>query len=86
METKCAATIQNDGLEWEIIKGLQIKGIVELADENDWDIYFKKFPYIKENKTLSNSLKKVNLYKFIISWARLIDNSKGFGNREEYNF
>ena len=86
MDTKCAATIQNDGLEWEIIKGLQIKGIVELADENDWDIYFKKFPYIKENKTLSNSLKKVNLYKFIISWARLIDNSKGFGNREEYNF
>ena len=83
-EKKCAVTIQSDGLEWEIIKGLQLKGIVELADENDWEIYLEKFPYIKENETLARSLKKVSLYKFIISWARLIDNSKGFGNREEY--
>jgi len=83
-EKKCAVTIQSDGLEWEIIKGLQLKGIVELANENDWEIYLKKFPYIKENETLTRSLKKVNLYKFIITWVRLIDNSKGFGNREEY--
>jgi hypothetical protein len=83
-EKKCAVTIQSDGLEWEIIKGLQLKGIVELANENDWEIYLKKFPYIKENETLARSLKKVNLYKFIITWVRLIDNSKGFGNREEY--
>jgi uncharacterized protein YhbP (UPF0306 family) len=31
-------------------------------------------------------LEKVKLYEFEIEWARLIDNSKGFGNREEYNF
>jgi uncharacterized protein YhbP (UPF0306 family) len=86
VEKKCAVTIQNDGLDWEIIKGLQLKGSVELANQKDWNIYFKKFPYIKDNKTLSKSLEKVKLYKFIISWARLIDNSKGFGNREEHNF
>jgi uncharacterized protein YhbP (UPF0306 family) len=57
-----------------------------LADENDWKIYFGKFPYIKDNKTLSKSLEKVDLYKFTFSWARLIDNSKGFGNRFEIDF
>ena len=86
VEKRCAVTIQNDGLDWEIIKGLQIKGNVELADENDWNIYFEKFPYIKDNKTLSKSLEKVDLYKFTFSWARLIDNSKGFGNRFEINY
>jgi hypothetical protein len=86
VEKRCAVTIQNDGLDWEIIKGLQLKGYVELANENDWKIYFDKFPYIKDNKTLSKSLEKVKLYKFIFSWARLIDNSKGFGNRFEIDF
>jgi uncharacterized protein YhbP (UPF0306 family) len=85
-EKKCAATIQNDGLDWNLIEGLQLKGSVELADENDWNIYFEKFPYIKDSETLSKSLEKVNLYKFTISWVRLINNSKGFGNRFELDF
>ena len=86
VERKGAVTIQNDGLEWEIIKGIQLKGNIELADQKDWNTYFEKFPYIEENETLSKSLKKVNLYKFTISWARLIDNSKGFGTRLEIDF
>jgi uncharacterized protein YhbP (UPF0306 family) len=48
--------------------------------------YFEKYPYIKSDETLSKVLEKVKLYEFEIEWARLIDNSKGFGNREEYNF
>jgi uncharacterized protein YhbP (UPF0306 family) len=85
VEKKCAATIQNDGLEWEIIKGLQLKGHLELAKDSEWDIYFEKFPYVKNNKILAKPLEKVKLYKFIISWVRFIDNSKGFGNRLEFN-
>ena len=85
VEKKCAATIQNNGLEWEVIKGLQLKGHLELAKDSEWDIYFEKFPYVKNNKILAKSLEKVKLYKFIISWVRFIDNSKGFGNRLEFN-
>ena len=83
---KCAATIQEDGLEWSEIKGLQIKGTIALAKEKYWNYYFEKYPYIKTDKTLSKALEKVKLYEFKIKWARLIDNSKGFGNRKEYNF
>ena len=86
MEPRCAATIQDDGLAWEVIKGAQLKGIISIAEENYWTNYFQKYPYTKSNKTLSKTLEKVKLYEFKIEWARLIDNSKGFGNKEEYNF
>ena len=81
----CAATIQEDGLDWDVIKGLQIKGKISLADEKYWTIYFKKYPYIKSDETLSKALEKVKLYELKIGWIRQIDNSKGFGNKKEYN-
>jgi len=86
VEPRCAITIQENGLEWSIIKGAQLKGTVNVAEEKYWTNYFELHPYIKSNKTLSKALEKVKLYEFEIKWARLIDNSKGFGNREEYNF
>ncbi|MBE27902.1 MAG: pyridoxamine 5'-phosphate oxidase [Euryarchaeota archaeon] len=85
-QPNCAATIQEDGLEWSVIKGLQIKGEISLAEDKYWNDYFEKYPYIKTDKKLSAALEKVDLYKLEIKWVRLIDNSKGFGNREEYNF
>ncbi len=86
MEPRCAATIQDEGLAWEVIKGAQLKGTVNVAEEKYWTNYFEKYPYIKTNETLSKTLEKVKLYEFKIEWARLIDNSKGFANKEEYNF
>lgn len=86
VEPRCAITIQENGLEWSIIKGAQLKGTVNVAEEKYWTNYFESHPYIKSNETLSKALEKVKLYEFKIKWARLIDNSKGFGNREEYNF
>ena len=80
----CAATIQEDGLKWNAIKGVQIKGNVTVAKEKYWTSYFEKYDYIKSDKTLANALEKVNLYELKIEWVRLIDNSKGFGNREEH--
>ena len=86
IEPRCAITIQKDGLEWSLIKGAQLKGTVNVAEEKYWTNYFEKYPYIKSDETLSKALKKVKLYEFEIKWARLIDNSKEFGNRKEYNF
>ena len=37
---KCAATIQEDGLKWDMIKGLQVKGSVTEAKKEYWEIYF----------------------------------------------
>ena len=77
---KCAATIQEDGLKWELIKGLQIKGTVIRAKEDCWKTYFKRFPYIENDEILSKALEKVSLYELKISWARLIDNEKELGD------
>ena len=82
----CAATIQDDGLEWKEIKGLQLKGEINQANEKYWENYLRKYPYIRTNEELSKALKKVNLYEFRITWVRLIDNTKGFGNRTEVNY
>jgi len=65
---------------------LQIKGIVVEAEDKCWNIYFKRFPYVKNDEVLSKALTKVVLYEFQISWARLIDNGKGFGNRTETRY
>ncbi len=86
MSKKCAATIQDDGLEWKEIKGLQLKGEINQANEKYWGNYLRKYPYIRTNKELSKALEKVNLYEFRITWARLIDNTKGFGNRTEITY
>ena len=69
-----------------MVKGVQIKGKLILAEEKYWELYFDKYPYIKTDNELAKALEKVNLYKLKINWVRLIDNSKGFGNREEYEF
>ena len=79
----CAVTIQEDGLKWNMIRGLQIKGKIFLANEKYWKDYFEKYDYIKSDSKLSKALKKVKLYELKIDWIRMIDNSKGFGNREE---
>ena len=49
---KCAVTIQDDGLEWKEIKGLQLKGEINQANEKYWENYFRKYPYVKTNEEL----------------------------------
>ena len=80
----CAVTIQEDGLELNVIKGIQIKGNIILANEKYWNDYLERYDYIKSDSTLSKALEKVKLYELKIEWVRIIDNTKGFGNREEY--
>ena len=83
---RCAATIQENNLDWENIKGIQIKGSIEIADDKYWENYLKTFEYISKSETLAKAMKKVKLYKFDIDWARLIDNSKGFGNKKDNDY
>ena len=80
----CAVTIQEDGQDWNIIRGIQIKGEIRESDDKNWEKYFDKYDYINNDETLSKALAKVKLYELRIKWLRMIDNSKGFGNREEY--
>ena len=83
---KCAATIQENNLDWENIKGVQIKGNIMAADDKYWENYLTTFEYISKSETLAKAMKKVTLYKLEINWARFIDNAKGFGNKKEYEY
>lgn len=71
---------------WEDIRGLQMHGQVQqVAQGPDWEIgwetYAAKFPFVKELKDIvaGNSL-----YVFIPQWLRLVDNTQGFGFKEEW--
>ena len=83
---KCAATIQENGLDWEIIKGIQLKGNVELANEKYWDLYYKKYPFVETDEKLRPYLERVKLYMLKIKWIRIIDNKTGLGKNKEINY
>ena len=83
---RCAATIQENNLDWERIKGVQLRGEIEIAEDKCWEQYLGKFDYISKSKTLTKAMEKVKLYKLNIGWARFIDNSKGFSNKLEHNY
>ena len=82
-----AATIYVDGQEWQSIKGIQLEGIcmalVGQEARAARAVYLAKYPFIARNRFLAMMLKIVTFYKIVPTWIRLIDNSRGFGHKEE---
>ena len=73
-------------LGWEDIRGLQMRGEVHLVERGPewdvgWEIYAAKFPFVKELKEIIASN---TLYVFIPHWVRQVDNSRGFGFKQEW--
>lgn len=92
------ATVNPDCDDWRDIRGLQIRGaasVVEgLARAKALTLYLAKFPQIDalfnrpgdaHEETIAQRLKATNFYRIVPDWIRFIDNSKGFGAREEYD-
>lgn len=86
-DQRVAATIYADGQSWQSIRGLQLEGHCEAlspdAAQAARDVYLAKYPFIAENKLLAGMLDKVTFYKISPAWIRLIDNTQGFGHKEE---
>jgi uncharacterized protein YhbP (UPF0306 family) len=84
---RVAATIYADGQAWQSIRGIQLEGsctlLVGEAAAEAQVIYLAKYPFIAENKMLLGMLNKVDFFKIVPGWIRLIDNSQGFGYKEE---
>lgn len=85
---RVAATIQEDYDDWREIKGIQLEGSVRLLAGADREkaiaLYREKYPVVASPAAaIAAALAGVNWYQ--VSPARLyfIDNSKGFGHREE---
>jgi uncharacterized protein len=85
---RTAVTIQEDYADWRAIQGIQLEGIVsQLTDtvrEAAINRYQVKFPFlIQAPLPVQRALQKVNWYQLVPDRFYFIDNSKGFGHRDE---
>jgi len=91
LDARCAATIQEDYSDWAQIKGIQLEGrVVELEGDEEkraQALYGEKFPVVgplaKLPPAIVKALAKVRWYRLVPERFHFIDNSKGFGHRDE---
>lgn len=85
---RVAATIQQDYRDWPAIKGIQLEGratqLAGSARDDAIALYRQKYPFIAQPiPALVTALAKVNWYRLQPERLYFIDNSKGFGHRDE---
>lgn len=84
-----AATIEANNQDWKSISGLQLHGFAKPCSEADEkktakDIYAARYPFVAKAGTLAAPLARARYYQITPSWIRLIDNTRGFGHKDEW--
>jgi len=90
-DARCAATIQEDLDDWSKIKGVQLEGrATEVRGAEELcarQRYGEKFPVVGRLATapaaIVQALAKVRWYRLQAERMHFIDNSRGFGHREQ---
>lgn len=92
LQPRCAATIQSDAQEWRSIKGIQLEGSVseQHGDERArvQQIYGERFPFVRPGSApaaIVLALARVRWYRLQIARLHFIDNSRGFGHRQQFD-
>ena len=85
---RAAATVQEDYADWSEIRGVQLEGMVaELAGAEERSAratYSEKFRFVRGAVgAIAEALKKVRWYRLTPERLYFIDNSRGFGHRDE---
>ena len=88
---RASATVHADYSDWKEIKGVQMEGLVStLAGEEEEEarrVYGAKFPVVGKLEqapaSIIKALAKVRWYRLIPERLYFIDNSAGFGHRDE---
>ena len=83
-----AATIQEDYSDWTAIQGIQLEGTARLlagpAREAAVARYADKFQFLKQPvAAIEKALAGVNWYQLTAERLYFVDNSRGFGQRDE---
>jgi hypothetical protein len=83
---RSAVAIYGDSQDWKDIRGLQMRGEAYLLEPGRrwdlaWSVYRTKFPFVTALKII---VAQNELYAFIPSWMRLVDNHLGFGFKQEW--
>jgi uncharacterized protein YhbP (UPF0306 family) len=94
-DPRCAATIQDNPADWAQIKGVQLEGqVTEVSGDDNAHArqrYGDKFPLVgglgsalaSTPPAIVQALAKVRWYRLVAQRLHFIDNSRGFGHREE---
>ncbi len=85
---RVAATIQEDTSDWTAIQGIQLEGTVQLLAGPEREAalarYAEKFQFLKQPvAAIEKALAGVNWYRLTPERVYFVDNSRGFGNRDE---
>ncbi len=93
---RVAASIQTDNQAWQSIQGLQIEGAARLVDgvaetAHAVRVYAGRFDFLQSllegagsgPAALRGPLASSRFYVLRPTWLRLIDNTRGFGHKEE---
>lgn len=91
-----ALAIHEDYRDWRLIQGLQIRGSAERVTSRRetaeaWRLYLAKYPFVsglfgmarQGPAELSRRLGSVTFYRVASNQVLFIDNSQGFGHRQE---
>jgi len=80
-------TINKDYSDWRLVRGLQIRGrateVGEVESLKVVSLYFEKYEFMNEVLNDGNISDDVRFYKVIPEIVRFIDNTRGFGHKEE---
>jgi uncharacterized protein len=88
---RVALTVQEDYSDWPDIKGVQVEGVASEIGGDEEDrvrrLYGRKFPVVgklaQAPAAIVKAMAKVRWYKVVPARVYFIDNSVGFGHREE---
>ena len=85
---RVAATIQEDYADWAGIKGIQLEGTVRLLAGEEREaalvLYAKKYSFLNQPiAVVEAALLRVNWYCLSPERLYFVDNSRGFGHRDE---
>jgi uncharacterized protein YhbP (UPF0306 family) len=83
-----AITVQKDEQNWRTIQGIQGQGFCRPVTvehrANAWKTYSERYPFvIQPFGSIATALTTVAMWSVTPTWLRLIDNTKGFGHKEE---
>ena len=94
-----SVSVSGEVSDWVEIKGLQLDGVSTIVSDSEragvLAIYLAKFVSLKKlyqapenylNRQIIDRLQESHFYRISPKWIRLIDNTKGFGNKEEICF
>lgn len=86
-----AFAVHKDEQDWRSIQGIQGRGWCSPVNTAEhaaaWQIYTARYPFvIRQALNLQAALSRTTLWLVRPSWIRLVDNTRGFGFKQEWRF